>query len=112
MPARSTLQGLGYTDEDSAGQQNIFAVEVCGTTCSRAVRSWHRPLSDRMTKASCCSLQPRQYVAGSSRDTSAGGVAPIILVAGAIGLCILGVGLIFNKDSAPSEFSFRPTRVT
>ena len=28
----SNSQGLGYTDEDSAGQQNIFAVEVSGTT--------------------------------------------------------------------------------
>ena len=28
------LQGLGYTDEDSAGQQNIFAVEVGVHACA------------------------------------------------------------------------------
>jgi len=50
-------------------------------------------------------MQPRQYLSGSLTDNTSG-VAPIILVAGAIGICILGLGLLLNGGSSPSEATF------
>jgi len=52
-----------------------------------------------------CTMQPRQYLSGSLTDNTSG-VAPIILVAGAIGISILGLGLLLNGGSSPSEAPF------
>ena len=53
--------------------------------------------------------QPRQYVAGSSSDPTAGGVSPIILIAGAVGVVILGLGLAANKDTGAPRESWEPS---
>lgn len=61
----------------------------------------------------CVYIQPRQYVAGSSRDPTEGGISPIVLVAAGLGVGILLVGLAANKDTgAPSRslaYSAYPT---
>ncbi|BDA43445.1 hypothetical protein COCOBI_04-4570 [Coccomyxa sp. Obi] len=61
----------GYTEEDSAGQSNIFAVE------------------------------PKQYVAGSSRDTGENSNNAALL-AGAVGVGILAVGLLALRGTQPN----------
>ncbi|EIE22445.1 hypothetical protein COCSUDRAFT_56129 [Coccomyxa subellipsoidea C-169] len=65
-------QARGYTEEDSAGQSNIFAVE------------------------------PKQYVAGSSRDTGENS-NNAALVAGAVGVGILAVGLLALRGTQPNS---------
>ena len=61
----SHLQGLGYTDEDSAGQSNIFAVE------------------------------PKQYVQGSARDTSTAAVPNFVyaVTAAIVGAAAIAAGV-------------------
>lgn len=76
-----TTQGLGYTAEDSAGQSNIFAVE------------------------------PKTYVAGSSKDPKAGAGSLVYAVtAGVIGAAAIaaGVSLTAQESSALCWFFFFP----
>lgn len=58
-------QGLGYTDEDSAGQSNIFAVE------------------------------PKQYVQGSARDTGTAAVPNFVyaVTAAVVGAAAIAAGV-------------------
>lgn len=70
------LQALGYTESDSAGQTNIFAVE------------------------------PKSYVAGSSADASADGSQATLIIAGVAAACAaaaVAAGLLANS-STPGEF--------
>jgi hypothetical protein len=68
--------GLGYLDEDSAGQTNIFAVE------------------------------PKQYIQGSRQDPEVNPNANILLVsAGSVALALVAAGLVkgFTTDTIPIE---------
>lgn len=70
------MQALGFTESDSAGQTNIFAVE------------------------------PKTYVAGSSADKTAEGSQATLLLAGvvaAISAALVAGGLLTN--SGPSGAS-------
>lgn len=63
---------MGYTEDDSAGQTNIFAVE------------------------------PRSYVAGSERDVQTDpNVNIAIVTAGALAIAAIASGLIINFQSKP-----------
>lgn len=70
--APNTRSGLGYTEDDSAGQTNIFAVE------------------------------PKLYLAGSSRDVNTDpNVNIAIVTAGALAIAAIASGLIINFQSKP-----------
>ena len=71
------LQGLGYTAEDSAGQSNIFAVE------------------------------PKTYVAGSSKDPKAGSGSLVYAVtAGVIGAAAIAAGVSLTAQESREFWSF------
>ncbi|KAL3149402.1 hypothetical protein ABBQ32_002198 [Trebouxia sp. C0010 RCD-2024] len=70
--APNSRSGAGYTDDDSAGQTNIFAVE------------------------------PRLYLAGSDRDVEVNPAANIAIVtAGALAIAAIASGLVINFQSKP-----------
>lgn len=75
----NSRSAVGYTEEDSAGQTNIFAVE------------------------------PKQYVQGSSRDTTADAAAQqanLITTAALVGAAVLILGVASNSqnsDAGPSN---------
>ncbi|KAA6427497.1 MAG: hypothetical protein FRX49_02160 [Trebouxia sp. A1-2] len=70
--APNTRSGIGYTEDDSAGQTNIFAVE------------------------------PKLYLAGSARDVATDpNVNIAIVTAGALALAAIASGLIINFQSKP-----------
>lgn len=102
-------QGLGYTDEDSAGQSNIFAVEVRksfvlskNSSEKRQHLFFLRPLFahldgkqepdvEKKTSSLQPPTQPKQYVAGSSRDNAANSQSTAVYAvsAGLVGLAAI-----------------------
>lgn len=56
---------LGFTEADSAGQTNIFAVEVSATALMIFILAPGKTPAERVYYLL---LQPKTYIAGSSRD--------------------------------------------
>lgn len=84
------MQALGFTEEDSAGQSNIFAVEVRSSLTAESSAG-----SNSSNDTSGC-VQPKIYVSSSQTSDSS---ATLIIggVAAAIAAAILAVGVGANS---------------